>query len=198
MLSVTFLGTSAGVPTRCRNVSGIAVRTTLGPGWFLVDVGEGTQHQLLRSSLWPHKLRLVFITHAHGDHCLGLPGLLASMGMSGRREPLAIWAVATWLDQTMAATGTHLSYDLEVRCTEDVTTWAWDEHITFHARELRHRVPCHALEIDVSDTTRKLDLAALESLGVPRGPAWGRLQSGQPHLSAPDRAIPRAEADTRR
>ncbi|MCL2092497.1 MAG: ribonuclease Z [Micrococcales bacterium] len=183
MLKVTFLGTSSGTPTKHRNVSGIAVRTTLGPDWFLVDVGEGTQHRLLTSSLSPHRMRLVFITHAHGDHCLGLPGLLASMGMSGRQEPLAVWAprsVTQWLDQTLATTVTHLPYDLDMRCTEDVTTWTWDEQVTLHARELRHRLPSHALELDVTVTTRRLDLAALDALGIPRGPAWGRLQAGRP------------------
>lgn len=183
MLKVTFLGTSSGTPTKQRNVSAIAVGTTLGPDWFLVDAGEGTQHQLLRSSLSPHRLNLVFVTHAHGDHCLGLPGLLASMGMSGRREPLAVWApraVATWLDHTLAATATHLPYHLDVRCTEDVTTWTWDDHLTLSARELRHRVPSHALEVDVSVTSRRLDPVALETWGVPRGPAWRRLQVGEP------------------
>ncbi len=183
MLKVTFLGTSSGTPTKHRNVSGIAVGTTLGSDWFLVDAGEGTQHRLLGSSLSPRRLRMVFITHAHGDHCLGLPGMLASMGMWGRTEPLALWvprAVATWLDQTLTATATHLPYDLDVRCTEDVTTWAWDDQLSLHARELRHRVPSHALETDLSVTTRRLDLAALDAAGVPRGPAWGRLQAGEP------------------
>ncbi|MCL2423211.1 MAG: MBL fold metallo-hydrolase, partial [Micrococcales bacterium] len=156
MLKVTFLGTSAGAPTVHRNVSGIAVGTTLDADWFLVDAGEGTQHRLLRTKLSPHRLRLVFITHSHGDHCLGLPGLLASIGMSGRRTPLALWApraVTTWLTQTLTATSTHLPYDLDVRCTDDVTTWPWDDHTTLHARALAHRVPSHALELDVSVTT---------------------------------------------
>ncbi|MCL2848725.1 MAG: MBL fold metallo-hydrolase, partial [Micrococcales bacterium] len=183
MLKVTFLGTSAGAPTAQRNVSGIAVRTRLRPDWFLVDAGEGTQHRVLGSALSLNRLRMVFITHAHGDHCLGLPGLLASAGMAGRTAPLAVWAprtIATWLDQTLAATTTHLPYELDVRHTEEVTTWRWDDGVTFHARPLRHRVPSHALEVDVSVSTRRLDVAALDSLGVPRGPLWGRLQSGDP------------------
>ncbi|MCL2467919.1 MAG: MBL fold metallo-hydrolase [Micrococcales bacterium] len=183
MLRVTFLGTSAGAPTTHRNVSGIAVGTTLGPDWFLVDAGEGTQHQVLGSALSLHRLRMVFITHAHGDHCLGLPGLLASAGMAGRTAPLAVWAprtIATWLDQTLAATTTHLPYELDVRHADEVTTWPWDDHVTFHARPLRHRVPSHALEVDASVTTRRLDVNVLDGLGVPRGPLWGRLQSGEP------------------
>ena len=58
--------------------------------WVLVDCGEGTQHQLLHTNFTLQSLKAIFITHVHGDHCYGLPGLIASAGMSGRKEPLTI------------------------------------------------------------------------------------------------------------
>ena len=82
-MQVTFLGTSSGVPTRARNVSAVALRLPQRSEMWLFDCGEGTQHQFLRSDLRLSQLRRVFITHMHGDHVFGLPGLLASLGLSG-------------------------------------------------------------------------------------------------------------------
>ena len=74
-VQVTFLGTSSGVPTRGRNVSSVAVRLPQRAELWLFDCGEGTQHQFLRSDLRVSQLRRIFITHMHGDHIFGLPGL---------------------------------------------------------------------------------------------------------------------------
>ena len=82
-LQVTFLGTSSGVPTRARNVSAVALRLPQRSEMWLFDCGEGTQHQFLRSELRLSQLRRVFVTHMHGDHVFGLPGLLASLGLAG-------------------------------------------------------------------------------------------------------------------
>ena len=118
MLKLTFLGTSAGVPTKQRNVTALAVES-LNPyasntqnatqskksrPWVLVDCGEGTQQQLLHTKLSLHQLQAICITHVHGDHCYGLPGLLASAAMSGRCEPLIIVApkaIATLLEAVL-------------------------------------------------------------------------------------------------
>lgn len=77
-MNLLFLGTSAGVPTKQRNVSGVALRESKGKGWYLIDCGEGTQHQILHTKLSFHSLKAILITHVHGDHCYGLPGILAS------------------------------------------------------------------------------------------------------------------------
>ena len=80
-MQVTFLGTSSGVPTRARNVSAVALRLPQRSELWLFDCGEGTQHQFLRSALRSSQIRRIFITHMHGDHTYGLPGLLASLGL---------------------------------------------------------------------------------------------------------------------
>lgn len=88
-----FLGTSAGVPTRTRNVTAILLdlqHPTRG-GLWLFDCGEGTQHQLLHTAYHPGKLDKIFITHLHGDHLFGLPGLLCSRSMAGNANPLTIY-----------------------------------------------------------------------------------------------------------
>lgn len=98
MLTLTFLGTSSGVPTRRRNMSALALQTGPGASWVLVDCGEATQHQLLRVKLSVRDLEAILITHAHGDHCYGLPGMLASAAMHGRTTPLRLIAPQVVLD----------------------------------------------------------------------------------------------------
>lgn len=89
-MELTFLGTSAGTPTRARNVTGLALQHGGPRHWYLVDCGEGTQHQLLRTRLSVMQLQAIFISHVHGDHTFGLPGLLSSASMNGRTTPLPI------------------------------------------------------------------------------------------------------------
>ena len=90
-MQVTFLGTSSGVPSRSRNVSAVAVRLPQRADLWLFDCGEATQHQFLRSELRVSQLRRIFITHMHGDHVFGLPGLLASLGMAGTCEGVDLY-----------------------------------------------------------------------------------------------------------
>src|SRR2546430_13078314 len=89
---VTFLGTSAGMPTRARNVASVAV--TMDGGVVLFDCGEATQHQLMRSAIRFGAIEAIFLTHLHGDHLFGLPGLLASMSLNAREKPLALYGPA--------------------------------------------------------------------------------------------------------
>jgi len=88
-LQICFLGTSAGIPTKKRGLPCIALKYR--GEILLFDVGEGAQARLIRASLSPMKIKAVFITHLHGDHVFGLPGLLQTMAMLGRSEPLSIY-----------------------------------------------------------------------------------------------------------
>src|SRR6266516_7257857 len=87
-MKITPLGTSSGKPTLKRNVSALAVAREAE--WLLFDCGEGTQTQIARAGLSPSRLSAVFITHLHGDHFNGLPGLLSTMGLEGRERPLTV------------------------------------------------------------------------------------------------------------
>src|SRR5947207_7573516 len=88
-IRIQFLGTSAGMPSRARNVAAVAV--VMDGRVLLFDCGEGTQQQLLRSEVRSGGIEAIFITHLHGDHLFGLPGLLSSLGLGGRREPLIVY-----------------------------------------------------------------------------------------------------------
>ena len=88
-IRIVFLGTGAAAPTRDRNVSSLAV--VLDGRVLLFDCGEGTQHQLARGPVRSGAIEAIFITHLHGDHLFGLPGLIATLGLNARSEPLTIY-----------------------------------------------------------------------------------------------------------
>ena len=87
-MQLTFLGTGGGLPSPQRGVSAIAIQ--MGREILLFDCGEGTQRQFMLSPLSFMKVSKIFISHFHGDHFLGLPGLIQSMSFSGRKNPLQI------------------------------------------------------------------------------------------------------------
>jgi ribonuclease Z len=183
-MELLFLGTSSGTPTRNRNVSGLAVLPGQGKGWYLVDCGEGTQHRLLRTPLSLHGLAGVFITHVHGDHCYGLPGLLASAGLQGRTQALDIVApdgIQAWLQATFTLTHTHLPFELRFHATETLLEGAvWQgAYMAVGATALAHRVPSYGYRFMANAAAPRLNIEKLQQARVPRGSAWGALARGQ-------------------
>lgn len=179
-MDLLFLGTSSGTPTKSRNVTGLALLEEKGKAWYLIDCGEGTQHQLLHTSLSLNDLQAVFITHVHGDHCYGLPGLLASAGMSGRRSPLPIIApigINAWFDATQHHTQLHLPFDVHFIETEALREWCIG-NVNVSAIALSHRVPSYAYSFTETNSEAHLDTEKLIMDGLPKGPLWGKLQRG--------------------
>ncbi|MFZ6656945.1 ribonuclease Z [Undibacterium sp. TJN19] len=180
-MDILFLGTSAGAPTRQRNVTGLALLPEQGSEWYLIDCGEATQHQLLRTPLSVHGLQAIFITHIHGDHCYGLPGLLASAAMAGRTTPLTIVApngIAAWLEATRQLTELFLPYELNFVAVEQMEIWS-DHAMQVQASSLSHRVPSFAYRFTETRTESVLDTHKLLADGIPQGPLWGRLKNGE-------------------
>lgn len=180
-MDLQFLGTSSGVPTKARNVSATAVIEASGKSWYLVDCGEGTQHQLLHTSLSMRDLRGIFITHVHGDHCYGLPGLLASAGMSGRSEPLELimpLALHEWLRLSLAVSQTYLPFELHLLAVETLQDWR-STQVAVTTVELSHRVPSYGFVFTEINPEPRLDTDRLQADGIPRGPLWGDLAHGR-------------------
>src|SRR5262245_1648461 len=116
LVRVIPLGTSSGKPTLKRNVSALAV--VRDREWFLFDCGEGAQMQIARAGLSPNRLSAVFITHFHGDHFNGLPGLLSSMGLDRREKPLKVVGpkgLQEYLDALARLNILYVNYPLELR-----------------------------------------------------------------------------------
>lgn len=180
-MDLVFLGTSSGTPTKYRNVTGLALIPENSSGWYLIDCGEATQHQLLHTSMSVHGLQAIFITHIHGDHCYGLPGLLASAAMSGRKAPLQIIApngIEVWIKATQQLTELFLPFDLQFIPTESLTAWE-DDNVVVEATPLSHRVPSFAYSFTEAKLESCLNTEKLLSERIPRGPIWGRLKRGE-------------------
>lgn len=216
MLQLTFLGTSAGVPTKQRNVTALAIEC-LNPystgykqqslqhnnhynnklhnkksrPWLLIDCGEGTQQQLLHTKLSLNQLTIICITHVHGDHCYGLPGLLASAAMSGRREPLTLIApkaIATLLDAFTLTTELYLPFTINFMAIEDVLSQQdgkvavsldTQQQLEIDITPLSHRVPSYGFGITQTISRRTLNTDKLRIDDIPASALWGRLQKGE-------------------
>lgn len=177
-----FLGTGAGRPSPQRNVAGIAVRLpdTKGEVW-LFDCGEGTQHQLLFSPFTLRKITRVFITHLHGDHIFGLPGLLASRSFSSKDQKLAVYGPAgirQFLETALSLSSTRLSYPLEINEIEpgaELQISSWKVKVG----SVNHGVASFGYRLEERDRPGRLNAEKLQEMGVAPGPVYGKLKSGK-------------------
>ena len=185
-MQVTFLGTSSGVPTRGRNVSAVALRLPQRAELWLFDCGEGTQHQFLRSDLRVSQLRRVFVTHMHGDHVFGLPGLLASLGLAGSCGGIDLYGpdrLRDFLEGVLHTSSTRIGYPLRYhrssRAAADGTTLLEDGDISVRCAPLTHRVPAYAYRVDQKPRPGRFDVEQARALGIPPGPVYGQLKLGR-------------------
>ena len=185
-MQVTFLGTSSGVPTRARNVSSVALRLPQRSELWLFDCGEATQHQFLRSDLRVSQLRRIFITHMHGDHVFGLPGLLASLGLAGSCTGIDLYGpdpLRDYLEGVLRTSSTRISYPLRShRVKEAARTGAVlldDDDLQVRCTLLTHRVPAYAYRVDQKPRPGRFDVARAQALGIPAGPIYADLKAGK-------------------
>ncbi|NDG74097.1 MAG: ribonuclease Z [Synechococcaceae bacterium WB8_1B_136] len=185
-MQVTFLGTSSGVPTRARNVSAVALRLPQRAELWLFDCGEGTQHQFLRSDLRVSQLSRIFISHMHGDHVFGLPGLLASLGLAGTCSGIDLYGpdpLRDYLEGVLRTSSTRISYPLRshrVRQAAQAGTLLLDDgDLTVRCAPLTHRVPAYAYRVDQKPRAGRFDVEQARALGIPPGPIYADLKAGR-------------------
>ncbi|MUT67327.1 ribonuclease Z [Paenibacillus sp. NEAU-GSW1] len=180
-MDIWFLGTGAGRPTKERNVTSIALRLPEPDcALWLFDAGEATQHQFMRTPLKLNKLEALFVTHLHGDHTFGIPGLLGTRSYVGGNGPLKLFGppgIREFTETALRLSSTHLDYEIEYHEIEAGVIWE-NDRFTIEARELEHRVPCFGYRIVEHDRPGKLNAEKLKALGVPEGPLYGMLKKG--------------------
>ncbi len=179
-MQITFLGTSSGVPTRARNVSSIALRLPQRAELWLFDCGEGTQHQFLRSELKVSQLRRIFVTHMHGDHIFGLPGLLASCGLAGNVKQIDLYGPSGLEDYLKACSGhsqTHFSYPIHTHKSQPGILYE-DEEYLVSCGYLKHRVTAFGYRITEKDKPGRFNVDKAKGLGIPPGPIYAQLKQG--------------------
>src|SRR3990172_4970164 len=177
-LDLVLLGTSGSVPTARRGPASILVRR--GGERLLVDCGEGTQRQLLRSSVGLVELSEVFLTHYHADHYLGLPGMLKTFALRGRELPMTIYGPPglNELFGSLQRIFGRLTFPLRL-----VVLPPRDGLVPGDYRiavfKVHHGVTAQGYALVEEPRAGRFDVEAAKALGVPEGPLFGVLQRGE-------------------
>ncbi|XP_046355580.1 zinc phosphodiesterase ELAC protein 1-like [Haliotis rufescens] len=218
-MEITFLGTASAYPTPSRGVSCVVLKHD---NWcWMFDCGEGSQIQLMKSPLKPGKISKIFISHLHGDHCFGLPGLMCTISQNNARtEPVELYGplgLRKFLRVSLELSRSQLGFDyivhelqvLDSQLPADWMEWtvdhAADEKLhpnekagrlispdengvwqlfndgKFHVQgvQLQHRVPSFGFAIQEAPQPGRFDVQAAKSLGIPPGPLYSKLKSGE-------------------
>ncbi|HFU4465781.1 TPA: ribonuclease Z [Streptococcus suis] len=186
-MQIQFLGTGAGQPSKARNVSSLALKLLdeINQVW-LFDCGEGTQNQILETTIRPRKVSKIFITHLHGDHIFGLPGFLSSRSFQSSEEQTDIdiygpVGIRSFVLASLKVSGTRLPYRIHFH-EFDVDTVGQvleTDKFTVFAEKLDHTIPCVGYRVIQKDLEGTLDADALRAAGVPFGPLFGQIKNGQ-------------------
>ncbi len=176
------------MPTRQRNVAGVALQLPQRGEWWLFDCGEGTQHQILRSgALSLGQLTRVFITHMHGDHLFGLPGLLATGRLAGGSRRSHVYGPAglsEYLQASWRSTAAEAELPVEIHELKSGEVYR-DEGFTVSCMPLKHRVPAYGFRVSEHDRPGRFRAEEAAALGVPFGPLFGQLKRGET-ITLPD------------
>lgn len=178
-LRVTFLGTSGAVPTARRNPSGIYVNREGRE--LLFDCGEGTQRQMMRFSTG-FSISAIFLTHVHGDHVLGLPGLLQTLDFNDRTEELEIYTprgTARTIEGLVTVLGTQVSFPIEIHEVDPDEAVRENDEYEIRSFRTDHRTRSVGYALIESDRKGRFDREHAEELGVPVGPKFSALHRGK-------------------
>jgi ribonuclease Z len=179
-MSVIFLGTSAGQPTTKRGLSCIALERK--GEIFLFDCGEASQIQFRRAGLRFGRVAAIFITHMHGDHVTGLPGLLMSLQMTGRTAPLRIVGPKTigeYVEANFRLLESGLAFPLVISEHDAAGPVLEHEDYTVEVAPLDHRIPAIGYRFAERDFPGRFDVETALALGVKDPRLFGALQRGQ-------------------
>ncbi|MFM9057492.1 MAG: ribonuclease Z [Bacteroidota bacterium] len=192
---VTILGSSSATPVYDRHPT--SQYLIFRDRHFLIDCGEGTQMQLLKYKIRYHRISHIFISHLHGDHYLGLMGLLSTFHLQGRNTDLHLFGqqeLMDMLEMHFRIGQTKLRYNLIFHPTRHYTPEVIleDEEISVRTVVLDHRIPCTGFVFEEKPRPRKLRVEKLNQLGVPIT-AYPRIKSGADFTTTRGLHVPNAE-----
>ncbi|MEM3437837.1 MAG: ribonuclease Z [Nitrososphaerales archaeon] len=178
-LRIIFLGTSSSVPTIDRNLPSIAIMR--GDELLLFDAGEGTQRQMVKAGLGFNRKTKIFITHFHGDHIVGLLGILQTMSMLNRNRALDIYGprgIIGFLKHNIKYLKFGLTFEINVNEVREGVVVKEKDYI-IKACLAEHSIRTYSYLLEESDRPGVFYPEKALKLGVPKGELWSRLQSGE-------------------
>ncbi|MCX6751021.1 MAG: MBL fold metallo-hydrolase [Candidatus Pacearchaeota archaeon] len=176
-IKIHFLGTSAQIPTAKRNHS--AILLNYKDENILFDCGEGTQRQFRKAQLNPCRLTKILITHIHGDHIFGLPGLLSTLNFSGYNKELHIYCprgskkiIEEFIDLE------HLKNDFKIKIEEVSGKFYESEEFYLEAESMQHGIPTNAYNFVIKSQFR-IDKSKLKKYKIQQGPLLKKIKQGK-------------------
>ncbi|HEX9861949.1 MAG TPA: ribonuclease Z [Candidatus Bathyarchaeia archaeon] len=176
-IQVAFLGTAASVPTSERSLPAVLIQR--GNEQLMFDCGEGVQRQMIKAKAGFHKKTKVFISHMHGDHVLGLPGLLQTMALMDRQRPVEIYGpegTKRFLEGTREVLQFALTFPVEIHEIHTTGIICSEEEYTVEATWANHVIPSLAYAFVEKPRAGKFYPDKARALGVPEGELWSKLQ----------------------
>jgi len=178
-IRVIFLGTAGSVPTPERSLPAVLIQRQNEQLMF--DCGEGVQRQMIKAKVGFHKKMKIFISHMHGDHVLGLPGLLQTMALMDRQRKLEIYGpqgLKSFLEGIRENLQFVLTFPVEIHEIIDVGVICREEEYAVEATWSNHVIPSLAYAFAEKPRTGKFYPDKAKALGVPEGQLWSKLQHG--------------------
>lgn len=181
-MKITFLGTGAGLPSKQRNVSSVALHLLEDQGAiWLFDCGEATQHQILHTTLKPRKIQKIFVTHLHGDHIYGLPGLLSSRSFQEGTSPLTIYGpkgLDQFIETSLSISQTNLQYPIHFIEIFDGFQLVEGDY-TIDVVQLDHGIDSFGYRMIEQDQVGELKVDKLIDLGIKPGPIYQQIKQNE-------------------
>lgn len=192
-LRIIFLGTAGSVPTPKRSLPSILIQRK--GEQIMFDCGEGVQRQMIRAKVGFHRKMKIFITHMHGDHVLGLPGLLQTMALLDREKKLEIYGpsgIKNFLEGIKRTVQFVLTFPIEITEINNEGVVCQEEEYTVKGIWANHVIPNIAYSFEEKTRPGKFYPEKAKALGVPEGPLWSKLQHGE-KVKLPNGRIVKAE-----
>ncbi len=178
---IQFLGTNAGSPNIKRNVSSIALIFKKTSDVWLFDCGESTQNQILHTSIKLNKIKKIFITHMHGDHIFGLPGLLTSRSIHSSQCSLEIYGckgIKSYIEMSLRMSNSYINFPLDIIEIKEGEIFTNDE-FKVTSIFLNHTLECYGYKVNEFDKLGHLNVVKLISDGIYPGPIYKNLKLGK-------------------
>jgi len=192
-LRVIFLGTAGSVPTPKRSLPAILMQRK--GEQLMFDCGEGVQRQMMKAKTGFHKKMKVFISHMHGDHVLGLPGIMQTMALLDRERKLEVYGpsgIERFIEAIKETVQFVLTFPVEIHEIEEAGVVCEEEEYTVHTVWANHVIPSLAYALVEKPRLGKFYPEKAKALGVPEGPLWSKLQKAH-RVKLPDGRVIKPE-----